>query len=177
MKPIKDMNLPELAAFVSDHLANRDIPVVLVGGGCVSIYSENRYQTNDLDFVERYYTKRSALRTALAEIGFIEENRYFIHPDAAYFLEFPTGPLSVGDAPVEELNRMPLETGVLTLLTAEDCIKDRLAAYFHWNDRQSLAQAVWVALKHPFDAGRVEAWAIKEGMTGKFREFLDGLGR
>ncbi len=49
MKPIKDMNLPELAAFVSDHLANRDIPVVLVGGGCVSIYSENRYQTNDLD--------------------------------------------------------------------------------------------------------------------------------
>lgn len=175
MKTIKEMDLPELGAFVASHLEGRDIPVVLVGGSCVSIYSDNRYQTHDLDFVERYYTKRSSLRAALAEIGFEEQNRYFVHPDAAYFVEFPAGPLSVGDAPVAELNRMPLETGILTLLTPEDCIRDRLTAYFHWNDRQSLEQAVWVAQRHPFDIQRVQAWAQAEGMPGKFRDFLERL--
>lgn len=42
MKAIADMSLPELAAFVCSYLQPRGIPVVLVGGGCVSIYSDNR---------------------------------------------------------------------------------------------------------------------------------------
>ena len=42
------------------------MPVVLVGGVCVSIYCHNKYQTSDLDFVEKYYTKRSDLKAALA---------------------------------------------------------------------------------------------------------------
>jgi hypothetical protein len=70
---------------------------------------------------------------------------------------------------------MPLETGVLTLLTPEDCIRDRLTAYFHWNDRQSLEQAVWVAQRHVFDVDRVRAWALAEGMSGKFSTFLERL--
>lgn len=96
------MPLAELAAYVSSHLENRDIPVVLVGGACVSIYSDNRYQTQDLDFVERYHTNRKALKSALADIGFVEKNRYFVHPEACYFLEFPSGPPAVGDEPVGE---------------------------------------------------------------------------
>lgn len=70
MKAIAEMSLTELAAWVSGHLAERGIPVVLVGGGCVSVYSENRYQTSDLDFVERDHTRHRLLRAALAEIGF-----------------------------------------------------------------------------------------------------------
>ncbi|MDP2228514.1 MAG: hypothetical protein Q8J78_13680 [Moraxellaceae bacterium] len=62
MKAIADMSLVELAARVTSHLEQHGIPVVLVGGGCVSVYSENRYQTSDLDFVERYHTRRQALR-------------------------------------------------------------------------------------------------------------------
>lgn len=54
-----------------------------------------------------------------------------MHPDTAWFLEFPTGPLAVGDAPVRELNEVATDTGVLVLLTPTDCIKDRLAAWFH----------------------------------------------
>jgi len=106
MKTIAEMNLQELAAFVCSHLQRHDIPVVLVGGSCVSIYSDNHYQTADLDFVERYHTKRTALNKALAEIGFVEENRYFVHPESAWFLEFPTGPLAIGDGPVHELNQV-----------------------------------------------------------------------
>ncbi|MEZ5509911.1 MAG: hypothetical protein R3F47_08415 [Gammaproteobacteria bacterium] len=77
MKPVKGMNLEELATFVSDHLRREGIEVVLVGGACVSLYTNNQYQTLDLDFVERYYTRRAVLKAALAKIGFTESKRYF----------------------------------------------------------------------------------------------------
>lgn len=168
MKAIAEMSLTELAAWVSGHLAERGIPVVLVGGGCVSVYSENRYQTSDLDFVERDHTRHRLLRAALAEIGFEEESRYFRHPQAAWFLEFPTGPLAVGDSPVLELGQVPTEQGVLVLLTPTDCVKDRLSAYYHWHDRQALEQAV--------DIEAVRQWLEQEGMHEKFAHFRGALG-
>jgi hypothetical protein len=175
MSAISTMPLAELAAFVCSHLESCDIPVVLVGGACVSIYSHNRYQTSDLDFIERHHTNRKALKAALAEIGFHEKNRYFVHPDASYFLEFPSGPPAVGDQPIQEPSVKRLESGVLRLLTPADCIKDRLAAYFHWNDQQSLQQAIWVAEKTGFDLQEVEAWAAQEGMAEKFGGFKKAL--
>lgn len=177
MKKISEMSLQELAAFVCSHLQQHDIPVVLVGGSCVSIYSDNRYQTADLDFVERYHTRRTVLRKALAGIGFVEESRYFVHPESAWFLEFPTGPLAIGDSPVHELNKVETDTGVLVLLTPTDCIKDRLAAFFHWKDRQALQQAVWVAQRHVFDEADVAAWAGREGMGDKLAEFMAALDK
>ena len=67
------------------------------------------------------------------------------------------------------------ETGVVTLLTAQDCICDRLSAYYHWHDQQSLQQAVWVALEHTFDVEYVRAWSEREGMLHKFDIFLSKL--
>lgn len=64
-------------------------------------------------------------------LGFSEKDRYFVHPDTPLFVEFPSGPLGVGDAPVEEIAELDTEAGVLRLLTPTDCIKDRLAAYYH----------------------------------------------
>lgn len=43
--------LTELAAIVSDALQRTDIVATLSGGAAVSIYTENRYQSEDLDFV------------------------------------------------------------------------------------------------------------------------------
>lgn len=78
---------------------------------------------------------------ALEKIGFVEEHRYFRQPQAAYFLEFPTGALATGDSPVSDLQEVQAETGLLTWLTPTTCIKDRLSAYDHWAGRQSLLQA------------------------------------
>ena len=52
MKEIHAMTMAELAAFVCSHLQKNSIDVVLSGGGCVTIYSEGRYTSYDLDFVE-----------------------------------------------------------------------------------------------------------------------------
>ena len=66
---------------------------------------------------------------------------------------------------------MEESTGILKLLTPTDCIKDRLAAYYHWDDPQSLEQAVWVAEKNTFDMVSIEKWSGKENMVDKFYHF------
>jgi hypothetical protein len=171
MKAIAQMTIGELAAYVCSHLDSRGIRVVLSGGGCVAIYASDRYSSMDLDFIDRLHTTRRQLKAALAEIGFYEENRYFIHPDTQFFLEFPSGPLAVGNEPVSAVEELHLETGTLKLLSPTDCVKDRLAAYFHWNDRQCLQQAVWVALGRHVHWDEIERWSRQEGGIDKFEVF------
>lgn len=175
IKSLAQMDLIELAAYISSYLHQKNMPVVLVGGACVSIYCHNKYQTSDLDFIEKYYTKRSMLKAALLEIGFVEQNRYFVHPQAKYFLEFPTGPLAIGDSPVKQIHELNTDLGVLALLTPQDCVRDRLSAFYYWHDRQALQQAVWVAQLHQLDLAYLQEWSQAEAMLDKFKLFLAEL--
>lgn len=175
MKEIRAMSMAELAAFVCSHLRRNGISVVLSGGGCVAIYTEGRYVSYDLDFIENLSSGRRKLKKVLVEIGFEEKGRYFKHPDTEYFLEFPPGPLAVGDEPPQSLTVLRFETGELTALSPTDCIKDRLAAYFHWNDQQCLEQALLVAGSADIDLAEIERWSLKEGEEGKFNRFRDLL--
>ena len=59
MKPIKEMSIGELAAFVWSHLEKNGIHCVLTGGACVSIYTSNRYMSYDLDFIENVSSNRA----------------------------------------------------------------------------------------------------------------------
>jgi hypothetical protein len=97
------MSMGALAAFVCSHLKKHGIDVVLADGACVSMYTMNKYQSYDLDFVENITTSRKKLKEVLQKIGFIEEHRYFRNPETEFFLEFPPGPLSFGDEPVREI--------------------------------------------------------------------------
>jgi hypothetical protein len=63
-----------------------------------------------------------------------------------------------------------MSTGSLRLVSPTDCVKDRLAHYFHWHDRQSLAQAILVAQKHTIDLREVAGWSKAEGMQDQFRQ-------
>jgi len=171
MKEIREMDLGELAAHVCSHLEGRGIHVVLSGGGCVAIYASDYYTSMDLDFIERLSATRRQLKQALAEICFTEKNRYFTHPDTQYFLEFPSGPLAVGNEPVSIIEELHLETGTLRLLSPTDCVKDRLAAFYYWNDRQCLQQAVWVAQQRGVDWGEIKRWSRQEGEMGNFEVF------
>jgi hypothetical protein len=164
------LSIGELAAYLSDHLRRKGIDVVLVGGACICIYSDNAYSSFDLDFIDTGMTGRQSIRQALAEIGFTEEHRYFRNPNTEYFIEFPSGPLAVGDEPPGEIASRTYPTGVLRLLSPTDSIKDRLAAYYHWKDRQSLEQALLVAAGHPVDMAEVRRWSVKEGFGAEFEE-------
>lgn len=170
MKPIRDLTIGELAAFVSTHLRRHGIEVVLSGGACVAIYSHGAYISRDLDFIETHFTQRKKLRAALGEIGFSEQNRYFLHPETDFFLEFPAGPLTVGGEPVRKINTLVFSTGTLKLISPTDSVKDRLAAYYFWDDRQSLQQAILIARANAdVTLPEIERWSQKEG---KHEEFL-----
>jgi hypothetical protein len=172
MKGIREMRMAELAAYLATQLNQRNIDVVLSGGACVSIYSDNRYVSADIDLVNAGLVRRRIIREAMRELGFQEERRSFTHPDTAFLIEFPAGPLSIGEEPVKQLAEMRFDTGSLRLLSPTDCVKDRLAGYYHWQDLQSLEQAMMVALSHRVDLAEIERWSKLEGYAEKFKEIL-----
>jgi hypothetical protein len=174
-KQIKDMDLKELGGLICDALIAKDIHVVLSGGSCVEIYSRGEYTSWDLDLINQYNEQFKKIHAVMKELGFKEHNKYFVHDDTKFFIEFPSGPLGVGDAPVENIAEIDTEAGVLRLLTPTDCIKDRLAAYYHWDDEQSLQQAIWVAQQNEYDLQSIKEWSIKEGSEAKYTIFESNL--
>ena len=169
MKAIKDMTQLEIGAFVCTHLRKQGIEVVLSGGALTSLYSNNKYVSKDLDLIDVYSVNRRKLVSAMQEIGFVEKNRYFLHPDSDYIVEFPPGPLTVGDEPVKETYQVEFSTGSLTVLSPTDCVKNRLVAYYHWGDKPSLSQAVLVAKERNIDVEEIRKWSYKEGKAKEFQ--------
>ena len=156
--------------YISTVLKDSGIHSVLVGGSCVSIYTSNQYQSYDLDFVS--FDRLKDIKKALETVGFkYDAKKYFKHEDCDFFIEFVTPPVSIGSELVKDLHQIKSENGVITLLSPTDCVKDRLAAYYHWNDRESLEQALMVANSQPVDLSVVEAWSKKENSLEKFKEF------
>ena len=172
----KGLGIREAAAAVCAHLHARGIEASLVGGACVSIYSDNAYESFDLDFVSHEPHKR--IGAVLAEIGFKSTGgRHFDHPDCRYYAEFVAPPISIGEELIRKLKRLETPYGFLTLLTPTDCVKDRLAAFVHWKDTQALEQAVLVALGNRIEMTKVKTWAIKEGGKAGYDRFVVELAR
>lgn len=101
------------------------------------------------------------------------ESRLYTHPETKFAVEFPGAAVLIGDQPIREFAELKFPQGTLKLLTPTDCVKDRLAAYFHWNDRQGLNQAVAVAIARPVKFRDIEIWARKERMHAKFADFME----
>lgn len=175
MKPIRQMNQAELAAYVQNQLSARGIEAILSGGAVVGIYSDYRYVSKDIDLVNVLFADRREIEAAMQEMGFIPVGRHFTHPDSDQVIEFPPGPLTLGHYKVKKINQISLKTGVLRLLSPTDCVKDRLAHYFHWGDRQCLAQAKLVSANHNIDLDEVQKWAVREGYGSVFEKIKDDL--
>lgn len=161
----------ELAALISEALQAAGVTAVLSGGAAVQIYSGDRYVSRDLDFVTP--ASHRELAPVLATLGFepTRNRRLYAHPETDYLVEFPAWPLSVGDEPIGEWAALPTASGVIQIITATQCVQDRLAAYFYWQDPQALEQAVLVARHQPIDIETVLRWAEAEGETERFRVF------
>lgn len=168
MKPLSKMSVGELAAYISSHLRECGIEVVLSGGSCVMIYSAGKYVSMDLDFIDTRFATRRDIKEAMSAIGFTPENRHFKHPETDLLVEFPGGPPAVGKEPIGPISKIEFSTGVLWILSPTDCVKDRLAAYYHWNDLQSLKQALLVAQSNPVDLNEIKRWSEAEGKSDAF---------
>ncbi len=166
-----EMGIEDVAAYVCSHLKKANLDAFLSGGAVVSIYTMNEYQSYDLDFVTVASFKK--IEVVMLKLGFRrEKSRHFTHPNSKIFVEFPGYAVSVGDSPIKQFAERKSKYGTLKLLTPTDCVKDRLAAFYHWDDKQGLDQAVKVAQNQPVDIQEIERWSKAEGMTDKYREFL-----
>ena len=173
-------DIREVAATVSEHLHAHGVAATLVGGACVSIHSHNKYQSSDLDFVT--YASLKELETVLTGLGFRRQgrSRLFTRDDCAFVLDFVAPPIDIGLERVDSVRGVQVlqtDMGELRLLTPTNCVKDRLAAYYHWDDPQSLEQAVMVAQAQAADVDLpdVERWSRRESHLAKFRVFLEQL--
>jgi len=175
MKQIRSMSQVELAAYVQDSLQVEGINVVLSGGSAVSFYSSNKYVSKDLDLINISFAKRSKIKSVMEKLGFNEHGRYFMNPETQFFVEFPDGPLSVGEEPVKEISEFELATGTLRIVSATDCVKDRLCAFYFWNDQQGLAQAVLVAESQNVDLKEIKRWSKVEGKEQEYEIFKSKL--
>jgi hypothetical protein len=175
VKPVAEMTRLEFAAFVAAEFRRRNINVVLSGGSCVSIYSQEKYVSMDLDFVNAGFTKRPLIKEAMEALGFQEVNRYFQRSDAKFLVEFPPGPLAVGEEQVKQIDEIKTATGILRMISPTDCVKDRLTWYYHSNDTQCLQQAILVATANVVDHAEIERWSKAEGKHTAFIQIKDKL--
>jgi len=164
------MTQAEIAAYVQSHLRNAGIDVVLSGVAAVGIYTNGEYVSMDIDLVNTQFTHRKSIEETMREIGFVPVGRHFEHPETDQIIEFPPGPLLLGNARVEEIIEIEFDTGTLRVISPTDCVKDRLAHYYHWGDRQCLAQAIMVAKNKEVDLSEIEDWSKKEGKSTEFNQ-------
>lgn len=167
--------LEQVAAVLADALREAGIRAVLTGGACATIYSAGGYQSEDLDLILQSSSTQRSLDEAMAKAEFARNGDYYEHPRTSFFVEFPRGPLAIGTdtsiAPVE----VQVEGVPVLLLSATDSCRDRLAAFYHWKDRQALGAAVAIATNHPLDLEKIRAWSRREGAAEAFEEFLRTL--
>ena len=142
-------SLEETAAIVSDALERAGITATLSGGSAVSIYTDNEYLSQDLDFVTAAMI--ADLKPVLTRLGFqhtgVPRMSQFEHPKVVWYLEFPSSPLTFGHLYVNPADcaMIKFPAGQLRIITPTQSVMDRLAAAYAWNDAQSLEQAIMVA--------------------------------
>src|SRR5438034_468823 len=100
MKTIhRKMSLKDFAIVVARELKKHEIDVVLTGGAVVSIYSENKYQSNDVDFLSS--ADHLKIKEIMLSLGFKREGKDFYHPHSPFYVEFPGTTLVIGDSPAK----------------------------------------------------------------------------
>lgn len=168
--------LEMLALAVGEALAAHGIWAVLTGGACAGIYSGGFYSSQDVDFVLVGRVELAKLDAAMASLGFARQGNRYVHPASTLWVEFRRGPLGIGTD--LEIRPVPLRPGRKALaLSPTDSCRDRLAAFYHWTDRQSLAVAVEIAIRNDVDLARIRRWSKAEGHAARFEEFERELER
>ena len=168
-------SIRDVAAAVGAALRTAGFDAVLTGGACASIYSAGAYVSHDLDFIIRAGGRRADLDAALSVLGFERKHDRYVHPATPFFVEFPRGPLSIGDDTDIKPAGLRIGRTTISALSPTDSCRDRLAAFYHWSDRQSLRSAVEIARRTRVNMSAIRRWSAREGAADKFDEFAAAI--
>ena len=175
MKGRRPPSLAATAVRVGDALRRGGIRGVLTGGACASLYTGGRYQSADVDIIPQSAVPRRDLDAAMESIGFSRRRDRYVHATLPFYVEFPRGPLAIGaDHRIRPVERGHGRARALVLSPTDSC-RDRLAAFYHWDDRQSLEVAIVIARRNRVNMAAISRWSRGEGAVDRFREFSTQL--
>jgi len=159
--------LSDVAFYVCTALDRAGITAVLTGGSAATFYAPDPYQSRDIDFVITVWAPNG--ERALLDAGFSREIDCYVHPSTIYPIEFPKGPLMVGDDMIKEWSTIRRGDELLNVLSPTDSCRDRLAAFLFWNDFSGLEQALAVChARADVDLDRVRRWCQRTGHRKKW---------
>ena len=125
----KGQAVAEVAMIVSEALKTAGVLAVLSGGGAVSIYSKNAYESSDLDFVSSAGIPQ--LDQVMTALGFSRRHgRHYEHPQCEWLIEYPPGPVMIGDEIVSDWVEKAVTGGVIRMLSPTQCVMDRIVRRF-----------------------------------------------
>lgn len=159
--------LSDVAFHVCTVLDRAGITAVLTGGSAATFYAPDAYQSRDIDFVITVWAPNG--ERALLDAGFTLDLDCYVHPATTFPIEFPKGPLMVGDDHIRTWSTVRRHDEVLNVLTPTDSCRDRLAAFLFWNDFSGLEQALAVCrARSDVDLDVVRNWCRRSGHLEKW---------
>ncbi len=162
----KDLSIGEFAAIIFAHLESEGINAVLTGGAVVSIYTENKYESGDADFISP--SEQKEIIESMSHLGFSQiapNDRHLKHPDCNFLVEFPDRTLLLGGEYQRQVSETEIAGTIIKLLSPTQSVMDRLVRYIAWKDIQGLDQAQWICEKHPITLERIYSWSKNEGAS------------
>jgi hypothetical protein len=167
--------LRDVAFRVCTALEKAGYTAVMTGGSAATFYAPRAYVSDDIDFVLTLHS--SGGDDALARLGYKRKHDFYVHPQSRFPLEFPPGPLAIGDDLVTKWKTVRRRGETLHVLTPTDSCRDRLASFLFWSDFNGLEQALAVcrAQGAKVNLRLVREWCARERQTEKFELFRSRL--
>lgn len=137
-------DIPTFVAVFSEKVKIRDSNsrVVLVGGSAFEFHFPKAHASLDADLsVKVSVSKRNELvSTVLEEMGFFAKGRVYANPKIPFTVDIVSSEVEVGELNMDDEIIEVVSTNGLSfkVLSAEAMILDRLTAWVHWKDAQSL---------------------------------------
>ena len=129
----------------------------------------------DADFVISLSADPAGAEAALRGLGYQQLGGTYRHDSNAFTVEFPPGPLGIGDDLDLSYDTVGRGDELLYIISRTDCVRDRLAAFYFFNDRSALKAAVGVAASGTIDLPKIERWSTAEDQASRFGEFRRSL--
>jgi hypothetical protein len=167
-------SLTDVAFIVCTALDAVGTTSVLTGGSAATFYAPDAYQSSDLDFVITFSgPEKGAAVKALSQLGYALDGACYVHPRSPFPIEFPRGPLMVGDDHITTWATVTRGEQRLHVLNPTDSCRDRLAALLFWKDYSGLEQALAVyRVRHAeIDLAAIRDWCDRERQPTAYATF------
>ncbi len=168
-----DSSLIDVCFAVCTALDEIGMTAVLTGGSAATFYASATYQSRDADFIITMRGDDSRGMEAMARLGYSRVGNIYVHESNRYTVDFPRGPLAIGEEIVQSWATYERRHERLHVLSRVDSVRDRLSWFYWYRDQSALAAAIAVATSGDLDLLAIREWSMRVGESAAYQEFAD----